>query len=152
TTTTDDQGLATSARLSANAVAGNYLVTASSGGFSALFNLTNFEPTPETPYSVSPEVLVFRYEIGAALPPAQTATVTTPHNSFTFGTETPWVKAQAVPHGSLNDTLSISVDPKGLAPSTYYTSFWIEGRPLLDVYLQVVAAPQIVPSRRTMSF
>jgi uncharacterized protein (TIGR03437 family) len=151
TTTTNAQGLATSAMLTSNQIAGSYSVMATSGAFFTSFTLTNLNLEPDV-YSVSPEVLIFRYEVGGALPPAQTAQVTSPRNAFTFTVDAPWIKAVSKPNGSINDTLSVAVDPAGLTPGNYSGNIVIGNGAVLRVSLQVVAPPQIVPSARSMTF
>jgi len=151
TTTTNAQGLAMSAMLTANQTAGSYGATATSGAFSTSFGLSNITVLPDE-YIVSPEVLIFRYEIGGAVPPAQTASVTSPRNAFTFTADSPWIKAVSKPNGLVNDTISVAVDPTGLTPGSYTGYISIGNGALLRVNLQVVPPPQIVPSTGSMTF
>lgn len=149
TTTTDSQGLATSLPMVTNLVVGSYNATASTGAFSTTFALSNNGPTP---YSVFPQVLIFRWEVGTPLPPAQTATVVSPQNSFSFVVDSPWVKAVARPNGRSNDTISVSVDPTNMAPGNYTGMITIGDGALLRISLLIVPPPQIVPNTRSLTF
>jgi hypothetical protein len=149
TTTTDSQGLATSSPMTANLVVGPYNATAATGAFSTTFALSNSGPVS---FSVFPQVLIFRWEVGTPLPPAQTANVVSPQNSFGFTVDSPWVKAVARPNGRLNDTISVSVDPTGMAPGNYTGMITIGDGAFLRVSLQVVPPPQIVPNTRSLTF
>jgi uncharacterized protein (TIGR03437 family) len=149
TTTTDSQGLGTSAPMTANLVVGNYNATAATGAYSTTFALSNNGPVS---YSVFPQVLIFRWEVGTLLPPAQTASVVSPQNAFSFTVDSPWVKAAARPNGRLNDTISVSVDPTGMAPGNYTGMITIGDGAFLRISLQVVPPPQIVPNTRSLTF
>jgi FG-GAP-like repeat/FG-GAP repeat len=149
TTTTDSQGLATSAGLIAGTQIGSFTATAATGAFQTTFSLAILGPTP---YSVEPSVLIFRYEVGQALPAAQTALVTSPYNTFTVSVDSPWLKAAIRPNGSANNMITVAVDPTGMAPGNYTGMVSISGEAFVRVSLQVVPKPQIVPNTKSVAF
>jgi hypothetical protein len=150
TTTTNSQGLATTPIITANNNTGLWSVTATTAAFSTTFILITGVPGN---YSVFPQVLQFVWEVGTPLPQAQFATVTSPRNQYSFVVDVAWVKAQNVPHGSFNDTISISVDPSNLPPGHYDGIVVIgDGNAILRVDLRVLPKPQINPSAKQLSF
>jgi hypothetical protein len=150
TTNTNSQGLAATPLMTAGSAAGNFVVTASTtGGFSTTFTLNIGAPPG---YSVSPGVLIFRWEVGQPLPPSQTATVVSPENRFTLAVDVPWVKAASTPHGILNDTVTVSVDPSNLPLGNYTGIVTVGDGAFIRVSLQVVPKPQFNPSATSLNF
>jgi hypothetical protein len=150
TTTTNAQGLATTPLITANNNTGLWSVTAATGTFSTTFSLITGSPQG---FSVTPSVLIFSWEMGTPLPTAQLANITSPNNQFTFVVDVPWAKGVAIPHGRINDTLSVSVDPSNLPPGHYSGNVIIgDGGAVLRLDLRVLPKPQINPSATSLAF
>jgi hypothetical protein len=150
TTTTNQQGLAFSPLINANGLQGTLSATASTGGFSTTFTLFISLPPAIT---AAPQVLIFQWEIGTALPKPQGVFVAAPNNQFTFAVDVPWAKVIATPHGTINDSLSVSVDPSNMPPGHYSgTLILSDGGAIVRLDLQVMPKPQINPSAKTISF
>ncbi len=96
--------------------------------------------------SVSPTSLTYSFQIGGTTPTAQIVTLSSSGNavSFTTATSATWLSATPA-SGSTPSTLSVSVNPSGLAAGTYTGSVTItaagaSNSPKIPVTLTVTAA------------
>src|SRR5262249_50382422 len=150
TTGSTSSGIATSPLINANGSQGTVSVTATTGAFSTTFTLFIGLPPP---LSVDPTVLFFQWENGTPLPKALRVTVTAPNNTFTFGVDVPWAKANAAPHGTINDGVTVTVDPSNLPPGHYTGNLILsDGAAVVRIDLQVLPKPQINPSAKKLEF
>jgi hypothetical protein len=111
--------------------------------------------------SASPATLSFSYQVGGAIPAAQTVSVTSSGTAlgYTASAANPWLTALPV-NGTTPGSLSVSVSPQGLAAGVYSGDVIVAstgaGNPaqIVTVNLTVVnpAAPQLTASPSSLTF
>jgi uncharacterized repeat protein (TIGR01451 family) len=162
TVSTDASGVAISPALTANATPGGpYVVTAAAPSVAspANFSLTN---SPLPVLSTTPTALSFSYQIGASVPAAQPLAVASSGGTVSFtaaaspagGT---WLSVSPA-SASTPASLSVSVDPAGLAAGSYnktitITSAGASNSPLtVGVTLMVTPQPVLSTTPTMLSF
>jgi adhesin/invasin len=146
---TNAQGLVSTPLLTANRNLGDFTITASTGSLQATFTL---HLTTLPAISVSPATMLFRYDTGLTPPAAQTATVFNSTGAISAAPDQPWLKARVIPNGALEPSISVSVDPAGLAPGNYYGNVAITRDVLIQVTLTVIPKPQVNSSTKSLTF
>uniref|UniRef100_Q02B46 FG-GAP repeat protein n=1 Tax=Solibacter usitatus (strain Ellin6076) TaxID=234267 RepID=Q02B46_SOLUE len=139
---TNSQGLVTTPSLAAGPIAGIFNAVASTGALSANFALTIGTPPAMT---IDPSGFFFRYDTGLTIPPAQTANVENAFGNIVVAADASWVKPRALSNGGSAYGISVSVDPAGLAPGTYYAGIVVSqagGRQSVTVRVTFVIVPQ----------
>jgi uncharacterized protein (TIGR03437 family) len=119
------------------------------GGVITQIPVTFTVGNPSGPLGISPSTLAFAYTQGAGLPPAQSVQITG-SQSFTAGASTSnggtWL-AVTPSSGTGNLTLSVSVNPAGLAPGPYNGSITVTptgGAAQTVGVTMIVAAPGVL--------
>jgi hypothetical protein len=79
------------------------------------FKISDNTPLAPSPLKPNPSHLSFRFTQGGTKPAAQTVAVSGP--AFSLGSSAPWLTARAN-----GPTVTVSIDPSGLAPNTYTAS------------------------------
>ena len=138
------------AGLAAGTYTGSVIVTATGAGNSPLIVPVglNISSTSTSTLTVAPAVLAFTYQIGGAVPAAQTVSVTSSSLVLTYTASASgdsWLIALPV-YGSTPGTFSASVSPAGLAAGLYSGTVIVatvgasNSPQVIPVYLTVTAA------------
>lgn len=109
--------------------------------------------------SVTPTTLTFGYEVGGAVPPGQTLSITgsSPLNYTVSASGGAWLKVTPA-GGSTPDSISVAINPSGLAVNTYSANIAItaagaSNSPVnVPVVLQVVAQTTIAVTPSQLQF
>jgi hypothetical protein len=115
--------------------------------YTATYTLTPAAATPPPTLSASPSSLNFTYQQGGSVPPSQSISVTSSGTALTFVATSSggsWLSALAL-SVTTPGTVSVSVNPAGLAPGTYngtvtITSAGAAGSPQTAAVKLVVSA------------
>ncbi len=141
TAVTNAQGLVVTPSLTAGPISGVFNAVASAGALSANFALTIGNPPV---MSIDPSGFFFHYDSGLTIPPAQTASVENAFGNIIVSADASWVKPRALSSGGNAYGISVSVDPAGLAPGTYYANVVVSqagGRQSITVRVTFVIVP-----------
>jgi uncharacterized protein (TIGR03437 family) len=118
------------------------------GGLYDIF-VAEFSPDApsQSPFAATPIVLPFRFVIGAAVPPAQTISVTStaPSKMFTATSDANWLSVSSS-SSTAPATIRVSVNPSGLAAGLYTGMVHIDPQTSVQVNFTVLNAPPVVTS------
>ena len=150
TAVTNVLGFAISPYFYADNPLGAFNATVSSAGLPSIkFQLATVNPYVPGPPTIAPNYLGFTMNIGAPAPPIQTLTVTTPANTFTATTDSPWVKLS--PRGA--NFLDVSVDPTGMKVGLYDALIFFNGGQVAErVWFRILDVPKVYSAVPSLTF